>query len=148
LFSEAIMPITADEARPYGPDATPEERAAIRARVRWLEDDIIEYRECPVMTPFSVDLMFDATLQAAAGLERFAILVDVREAPRPSAELREHLRERAARIESRVRHVALVADSLLIRVAAPFIFAKLPFISASIHSNREDALEALRRGGR
>ena len=42
------------EARPYGPDSTPEEIEAIRARLTWYEPGILLWRELPVQTIFSV----------------------------------------------------------------------------------------------
>ena len=138
---------TTVEARPYGPDASEAERAALRARVRWFEDDIIEYREVPVMSPFSVSLMMEAVQELAGDRRRFALLVDLTETARPDAEIRECLRSCISQERHRVRHVALFTGSFLLSVAATFVFGHLGVEKVTTHTKREDALEALRHVG-
>ena len=136
------------EARPYGPDASDAERAALKARIRWLEDDIIEYREVPVMSTFSISFMMDAVQELAGDRSRFALLVDLTETSRPNAEIRECLRTCIARERHRVRHVALFTGSFLLSVAATFVFGHLGVEKVTTHKMREEAIEALRHGGR
>jgi len=45
------------EARPYGADMTPEERRTLLSRVYVVEPGIVFYREIPVQSVESIDLM-------------------------------------------------------------------------------------------
>ena len=134
------------EARPYGPDATEAERAALRARVRWFEDDIIEYVEVPVMSPFSISFMLETIQELVGDRSRFALLIDLTQTSRPSAEIRECLRACIAQERHRVRHVALFTGSFLLSVAATFVFGHLGVEKVTTHKLREEAIEALRHG--
>ena len=141
-----ILP--AVEARPYGPDATEAELRALKARVRWFEGDIVEYRELPVMSPFSIDVMLEAIRELVGDRTRFALLIDLRETTRPTAELRECLRKSIAQERHRVRHVALFTDGFLLSVAATFVFGQLGVEKVTMHRSRAEAIEALRNAGR
>ncbi|MCA9715687.1 MAG: hypothetical protein KC468_13500 [Myxococcales bacterium] len=79
------------EPRPYGPDSTPEEREALRARVQLLRDDIVLIRDVPVGTKFSLGVMADEIKRLTAGRPRIKILVDIADAHPPDAEYREAL---------------------------------------------------------
>jgi hypothetical protein len=137
------------EARAYGPDCTAEERAALAGRVSRYQDDIILLRELPVMTVFTVDVLFDEVDRLTAGWSSYAGLVDLTETrARPSAEVREALRRRLQGSAERIRHAALLTESYLMTVAARFVFGGLAFNSMSIHRTREQALEALRNARR
>jgi hypothetical protein len=53
------------EARAYGPDSTPEEIAAIKARVYLYAPDIIMWQEVPVMSVFQVEMFGEKSPRAA-----------------------------------------------------------------------------------
>ena len=136
------------EARPYGPDASDAERRALKARVRWLDDDIIEYVEVPVMSTFSIELMMEAIQELVGDRSRFALLIDLTGTTRPSAEIRECLRKCIVRERHRVRHVAMFTDGFLLSVAATFVFGHLGVQKVTTHTTRAGAIEALRHARR
>ncbi len=79
------------EHRAYGPESTPEEVAAIRGRVSHLRDNIVEFRDLPVGSTFSLELMAVEMRRIAEGWRSIKVYVDVAAARRPSAEYREAL---------------------------------------------------------
>jgi len=50
--------------------------------------------EVPVQTPFTLDVFFDRLDELAAGLDRFAYVVNLAGVKRPDASARARLRER------------------------------------------------------
>jgi hypothetical protein len=134
------------EARPYGSDASPSERSELRDRVWKLEDRLFMLVEVPVQTPFTLDVMFDRLEELAAGLDRFAYVVDLSGVKRPDARVREKLRERVGRINPRLVHAGLVVGSdAVIRAVAKLAAFSLGFRSFSFHISVDQAVEACRR---
>src|SRR5512138_86174 len=79
------------EARPYGPEASPDERAELRRRIWKVEDRLFMLLEVPIQTPFTLDVFFDRLEELTAGLDRFAYVVDLSAVSRPGAAARERL---------------------------------------------------------
>ena len=134
------------EARPYESDASPSERSELRERVWRLEDRLLMWAEVPVQTPFSLDVMFDRLEELAAGLDRFAYIVDLSGVKRPDARVREKLRERVGRINHRLVHAGLVVGgNAVIRAVAKLAAFSMGFRSFSFHMSVDQAVEACRR---
>ena len=134
------------EARPYGSEASPSERRELRDRVCKLEDRLFIMVEVPVQTPFTLDMMFDRLEELAEGLDKFAYIVELSGVKRPNARVRERLRERVARVNSRLVHAGLVVGgNAVIRAVAKLAAFSLGFRSFSFHSSVDEAVEACRR---
>ena len=100
------------------------------------------------MSAFSIDLMFETIRELAGDRTRFALLIDLRDTARPTAEIRECLRNTIARERHRVRHVALFTDSFFLSVAATFVFGHLGVEKVTMHKSRAEAIDALRAASR
>jgi hypothetical protein len=134
------------ETRPYGPDASADERAELRQRVWQLEDRLFMMLEAPIQTPFTLDVMFDRLEELTAGLDRFAYVVDLSGVKRPDAEARERLKERVMRINRRLAHAGLVVGgNVVIRAVARLAAFAIGFRSFSFHVSVDEAVEACRR---
>jgi hypothetical protein len=133
------------EARPYGPESSEAERQALRHRVSVIEDRVLLFRAVPVPTVFQLDLSFDKIEELAMGMPSFALLIDLTEGRRPSAEVRAHLRERFSRLTRLVHTSLFVGPSFVLTVAARFVLRGAGHRSFTIHHRREKALEAARR---
>jgi hypothetical protein len=134
------------ESRPYGPDATPDEIEALRARVSQVEDRVFLFHEIPVQSVFSLDLMFDRLQQMVTGLDRYAYIVDLRGVKRPGAEVRARLKQRVKGLNPHLVHAGLVVgNDVVIRAVAKLAAFAIGFRSFTSHSSVEDALEACRR---
>jgi hypothetical protein len=132
--------------RAYGPESTREEIDAIADRVSVVDERILLMHEIPVQSPYSVKLMFDRVETLARNWDRFAYIVDLTEAKRPSPETRAALKERVLRISSRVRHVAVVVgNNLLMRAMARLFAFGMGLSSVGIHTTRAEAIEEARR---
>src|SRR5262245_14939826 len=96
------------ENRPYGPDSNLEDIAALRQRVRIEPNGILFFEEVPMVTTFSVQVMWDQFEDLVAGWERISYVADLTKANRPTAEVRAALKKRVARNVDRYGHVAVV----------------------------------------
>jgi hypothetical protein len=137
-----------DEAQPSGSDAeaSSADVAALRSRVFRIDDRLFMLREVPTQTPFTVDVLFDRLGELAAGLDRFAYVVDLSEAGRPDARTRARLRERILEINQRLAHVGVaVGSSAVIRAVAKLVAFASGFRSLSFHDSVPEATEACRR---
>ena len=134
------------EARPLGTGALPDERDELRRRVWQIEDRLFMLVEVPHQTPFTVDVLLDRLEELAAGLDRFAYVVDLTGVKRPDARTRERLRQRIAQINPRLAHVGLaVGANAVIRAVAKLAAFAIGFRSISFHMTVDEAMEACRR---
>ena len=134
------------EAEPYEAEMGPEARAELRRRVTQIDDRLVLLVEVPVQTPFTLDVLFDRLEELAAGLDRFAYVVDLSGVRRPDARVRERLKQRVARINRRLVHAGLVVGgNAVIRAVAKLTAFSIGFRSFSFHKTVDEALEACRR---
>lgn len=138
-----ILDEVALENRPYGPDSTEQERRTIEAQVVPLGDDVVLYRETPVVTRFSLDLIFGRIGELTKGLDRFCIVIDLTVTGPPSAEVRQHLRALFGALQP--NHVAVfTGKNFMLNVAAKFVLGKvLGGVAHSVHKTLDDALRAI-----
>lgn len=133
------------EARPYGPDSTPLEVAALKARI-FLHpgaSDIIVWQEVPVMTVFQVEKFGEKVAELASRLPSFRYLVDLREAPLPGPEIRAKLVS-IFRSDPKPKRVAVFTGrNFLVNIACKFVFTAAGLTDFSIHKTEEQALAAL-----
>jgi hypothetical protein len=134
------------EARPYGADASPSERTELQERVWRVEDRLFMMVEVPIQSPFTLDVLFDRLEELAAGLDRFAYVVDLSGVKRPDARTRERLRQRVTQINPHLAHVGVVVGAnAVIRAVAKLAAFAVGFRSISFHMSVDGAVEACRR---
>jgi thiamine monophosphate synthase len=131
------------EARPYGPDSTPDELEALRSRVSFHGNATVLYREVPVLSEFQIDVVCDRVEELCRVHDCSFLIVDLGASARPDAALRAKLEQRISLLEGRVRHLGLITTHMLIRIALKFLAARLP-VSVSVHSTLAEAEEAIR----
>ena len=72
------------EARPYGADMTPEERRTLLSRVYVVEPGIVFYREIPVQSVESIDLMLARLYELGCQWPTFVEVLDLSTVVRPT----------------------------------------------------------------
>lgn len=141
-----VKPVIEIEARPYGPDSSADEVAALQARVSIDDANILVVREIPISTPFSIDVLHDRIEQLLERHQCSAMLVDLRTSGRSDAATRQRINERTARLMGRLRHIAVIVPANpLVKASARFAQASMP-VPVTLHESIEDGMEALRRG--
>lgn len=131
--------------RPYGPDATQEERDAIADRVSVIGERLLLMHELNVQTPFSVSLIFDRLETLTKDWDRFAYVLDLTDSTRPGAEVRAAIKSRIARISARVALVAaVVGDNRLMRAMVRLVGYGLGIRNIRVCRTREEAISEAR----
>lgn len=138
-----VVAMSEVEARPYGPDCSPEELAVLRGRVELRGKDVVLYRVMPVSSLFSINTCYDRVAALAEGGASF-LIVDIRNTDRPDAPRRRLVQQRVRALEGHLRHIAVVTST------NPFLIAATRFIQAKIgtplsfHDTCEEAEEKFR----
>ncbi|HEY8375586.1 MAG TPA: hypothetical protein VIK91_03815 [Nannocystis sp.] len=81
------------QEREYGPDSSPDEIAAIEARLTMIRPGIVMYREVPVPSPFQIGVFADRLRRLTEGLDSYDMIMDLSGARPPGKRAREALRE-------------------------------------------------------
>jgi hypothetical protein len=135
-----------DDAQPNGSPALSADIVQLRGRVSRIDDRLFLLQQVPSQTPLTVEVLFDRLEELAAGLDRFAYVVDLTQAKRPDAPTRELLKQRIHRINERLAHVGLVVGSnAVMRALAKLVVFAGGAPSFSFHDSVDDATEACRR---
>jgi hypothetical protein len=120
------------------------ERDALRRRVVLLEPGVILCREMPVMTKFTIDVLFERERELA-GAKGFHIIVDLTETHEPDAEIRAYLKKKIASLFDGDFHMALVTrKNHLMNISVKFVVGKLGR-SVKMYDTIEQALEGIHR---
>jgi hypothetical protein len=120
--------------------------AELRSRVWRIEERLFMYAEIPDQTPLTIDIMFDRLEELAAGLDRFAYVVDLSASHRPDARTRDRLKQRLSRLQPRLALVAAVVGSnVVIRAVAKLVTFALGLRVFTFHASIDEATEACRR---
>ncbi|MBF0562990.1 MAG: PAS domain S-box protein, partial [Alphaproteobacteria bacterium] len=137
------------EPRPYGPESSPEECRALRDCIYLFDDAVVMWKEVPIQTPFQIGLFGEELLAVTSGMDSFSLLIDLTEAKKPNAEVREALRRLFA-AQTRIVYVAVfTGKNWLLNHAARFILGgSLGRRKFSVHKTRDEAVKAIRRQGR
>jgi hypothetical protein len=130
------------EDRVYGPGLTPEERAAIAARVSLVQPDIVVCREMPRLSPTSMSILFDTIeAQIATLAGSFVLVLDISQTRRPDAPTRATLRRRGADLLPRVRHTCVVlGGDVLMNAVARLVLYSLGYRPVTFHDSLEGAM--------
>ncbi len=130
------------DERPYGPDSTGDERAAIANRVSVIAERVLLVHEMTHQTPFSVDVMFDRIEALSQDWSRFCSVVDLSAAKRPDAATRAVLKGRMQRIIPRLAHMSVVVgQNPIMRAMARLVAHFMGLASVSTHATRAEAIE-------
>ena len=132
------------EPREYGPESTKEEIEALRNRVSFHKDFAVLFREVPVVTIFQFDVCVDRIEELLHEHDCHSLIIDLREAPRPGAEHRDHFRRRFDQL-GLTRMAVFTGKNFLLNIAAQFVLTSLslPF---SVHKTLAEAEKAIRNG--
>lgn len=113
----------------------------------WVHDDqnrILFYREVPKPTKQSLTDNFKRVAKLAKDYEEFSLLIDLSNAERPSAEIRQHVSEKLGLFREKINHLAIyTGKNFILNMAVTFTFRKVNLESYSIHKTLEEAEKAI-----
>ncbi len=133
------------EKRPYLEDATPEEIQAIKNNVIIYDPQILYLDELPVVSPFSIGLVFDQVELLGQQLNRHGLIVDIRNTKRPDAITRRLINQRFTQVCEHLAHVSFcTGKNFLINTAAKFVMYQTNLDSYSINTTIEEAVASIK----
>lgn len=134
------------EARAYGPDSSPEEVEAIRARVVLHErGDAVLWRELPIISEFSVDVCSDKVEQLCAAHRCRFLIIDSSAGARPSPAVRRRIRERQKQLTGQIERIfVVISPNPLVKAMSRFVQA-VSALNLTLHGSLEEVEEELRR---
>ena len=134
------------EARPYGADMTPEERETLLSRIYVVEPGIVFYREIPVQTEASVDMMLARMYELGCQWPTFIEVLDLSTVQRPTPSVRAVIRGWMLRIAPRMSHMCVIVEkNFVIRAVARFVAYSMNITQVSFYETEAEALDAARR---
>jgi hypothetical protein len=134
------------ERRPYGADMTAEEREALLSRVYVLEPGIVFYRELPVQSVESLDLMLGRVYELGTQWPTFIEILDLSKSERPTPAVRAMLRSWMRRIAPRMAHMCVIIETnFVMRAVARFMAYSMNITHLSFHHTEAEAIDAARR---
>ena len=134
------------EERPYGADMTPGERDMLLSRVYVLEPGIVFYRELPVQSVESIDLMLGRLYELGSQWPTFIEVLDLSKSQRPSPAVRAVLRNWMQRVAPRMAHLCVIIETnFVMRAVARFVGYSMNITHLSFHDTEAEAIDAAKR---
>lgn len=134
------------EARPYGADMTPEERRTLLSRVYVVEPGIVFYREIPVQSVESIDLMLARLYELGCEWPTFIEVLDLSTVVRPTPAVRVVIRGWMLRISPRMAHLCVIIEkNFVMRAVARFVAYSMNITNVTFFETEAEALDAARR---
>ena len=125
----------------YDFDISSDEIKALRARISVPEANIILIHELPVVSPFSITVMWDRIDEITTPWSRFVVAANLCDTARPNTQSRHELTRRISAHKGKlIRLVAATGNNAVIRAAAWFVLGRSG-IPVSVVSNEAQALE-------
>lgn len=130
------------EKRTYDESCSPKDLEILKSRVFIYEPGIVYFKEIPIQSPFSINLHLNLVEELGKQFDKWAFLVDLREAQRPNAATRRLLIQKFEKTASNAVHVSFYTKGILLHTAIRFVMFGLDTKSYSVNDTFEDALTA------
>lgn len=134
------------EKRAYNEAATAEEIQGIKDNVFQYTPQIIYLDEIPVVSPFSIQLVFEQIETLGKQMGEHGLIVDIRNTVRPDAITRRAINQEFTRLCENFEHVSFcTGKNFLINTAARFVMYQTNLASFSVNKTVEEAVAAIQK---
>ena len=125
---------------------TEEEREQLLSQVFVIEPGIVFYREIPVQSTESVDLMLGRFHELSCQWPEFIEVLDLSKVHRPSPAVRAVIRGWMKKMVPRMTHMCVIVESnVIIRAVARFVAYSMDVRQVSFYDTEAEAIDAARR---
>ena len=125
---------------------TEEEREQLLSQVFVIESGIVFYREIPVQSVESVDLMLGRLHELSGQWPEFIEVLDLSKVLRPSPAVRAAIRVWIKKMAPRMTHMCIIVESnVIIRAVARFVAYSMDVRQVSFYDTEAEAIDAARR---
>lgn len=131
------------EAREYGPNSTPGELEAIKARLYLIRPAVVMYREVPVPSPFQIGVFAEKLRAITADLPAYDMILDLTEAKPPGSSCRDALREMFATEHKLGRLAVFTGGNFIINSVAKLLLKSCGVRELKMCKDEAEALATL-----
>jgi hypothetical protein len=125
---------------------TPEERRTLLSRVYVVEPGIVFYREVPVQSVESIDLMLARLYELSCEWPTFIEVLDLSTVVRPTPAVRAVIRSWMLRLSPRMAHLCVIIEkNFVMRAVARFVAYSMNITNVTFFETEAEALDAARR---
>ena len=125
---------------------TEEEREQLLSQVFVIESGIVFYREIPVQSVESVDLMLGRLYELSGQWPEFIEVLDLSKVLRPSPAVRAAIRVWIKKMAPRMTHLCIIVErNVIIRAVARFVAYSMDVRQVSFYDTEAEAIDAARR---
>jgi hypothetical protein len=125
---------------------TAAEREQLLSQVFVIEPGIVFYREIPVQSKESVDLMLGRLDELSRQWPEFIEVLDLAKVLRPSPAVRAVIREWMKKLVPRMTHMCVIVETnVVIRAVARFVAYSMDVRQISFYDTEAEAIDAARR---
>ena len=141
---KSLTNVPALEEKDYGPNCSEEELHALKSWVYLYNNDVMILKPAPKTNAFVVRVFDEQMREISTNLKSFDLILDLTSKhERPSAEIRDYIRQQLISFGKVRRVKAVTGANWLANIAAQFIFNSHGLPSLTVHKTLEQALEAL-----
>lgn len=132
------------ETRPYHEDSSEEEIEAIKNQVYIFDENIIACKELPLVSPFSVRIIF-GRMEELAKKDHYGLLIDLTTSKIPDSKTRRVINQGFKKICNEVDHVAFcTGKNILMNTVIRFTMNQTDLDSYSVHKSVDGCIKALK----
>lgn len=111
-----------------------------------IKDDVVHYKELKVMTPESIDMMWDIVGQLTAKHQSYYMLVDLSDTTPPTAMLRSLLKKRMVEHQQKLKFAAMYTQkNILINLSIKFLMGGKNMFPNAVFNTRAQAMTAIEK---
>lgn len=126
-------------------NSTAKDREALRGLVYLLEDDIIYYKEAPLMSEYQIDVVWGRIQEIVDPDKKYYIILDLVGAKPPKAKLRGPLKDWMNKVAPNFLMASVFTEkNKLINLVAKFVLSGSGFPKFLIHKTKEEAMATIR----
>jgi len=130
----------------YSDDSPPHIVEAIKNRVSIIEDRIILLDEIPIVSPFSINLVFNQMTSFAKTMKDCGYLIDITDTDLPTAEARRAINSQFQSTLSNVKHVSFITGkNFIINTAARVVMYQTSLDSFTISKTRQEGIDEIKK---
>lgn len=133
------------EKKAYHEDCGKQTIEELQKRVFLYCENIIYMKELPIVSPFTTNLLFDRIDELGSQFDKWALIIDLREAERPDARSRRTINKRFLELAKKNIYVAYYTKGILLNTAIRFVMFGLNINSYSVNNNFENVLKSAKK---
>jgi len=123
-------------------------KQALLDRVYILEPGVVYFKQIPLHSTYSLDLMFDEMFRLGKSFEKWSVIIDLTEASRPDAQSRRKINQTFKRLTAEAVFIGFYTKGLVLNTIIRFVMYGLKSSSYTVSTDYATILSAARKSVR